>query len=196
MQPPEACDEDANRELRAMLFSILHLPPLPAVVCALEREDLTVLSTDHVTSSHSILASLVEWCAIMDNARLNNERLAAQMALQRAFNEQLRGLDLDGPIQDIYNFYCHHTRLWANCYTPLGKRLLFKPIEDVTVRDGVHSSMLSYAKAQYHHFKQGKEELQISDSLSYGDILRECARWSREWNDPEKTFNESAQGDE
>jgi hypothetical protein len=182
MQGEPTCEEDANRELRAMMFSLLHLPPLPAIVCALEREDNTVLSTDNAESSHSILASLVEWCAIMDNQKLNSERMMAQMALQNMFHDQLRGIDLDGPIESIYNFYCHHTRLWANCYTPLGNKLLFKPIEDIAVNDRVHSSMLSYAKAQYHHFKDGKEELQISDSLGYAEILRECAKWSREWN--------------
>lgn len=175
-------NEDANRELRSIMLSLLHLPPLPTVVTALDREDFTILNTDHTESSHTIIASLLEWMATLDNNRLNGERMMAQTALHNSFQEQLAKIDLDGPIEAIYNFYCHHTRLWVNCYTPAGNRLLFKPIESVCVGDNVHLAMLSYAKAQYHYFKDGNEELQICDKLSFADILRKCAEWSVAWN--------------
>jgi len=174
-------DEDANRELRSIMLSLLHLPPLPAVVLRVERDDGGVLSTDHAESSHTLIASLVEWHAVMDNSKFNRERMAAQATLQRIFHEQLAKLDLEGPIEAIYNFYCHHTRLWVNCYTPLSDKLLFKPLDSVCVDDKVHSNMLSYAKAQYHYLKDGKEELEISAKVSFADLLRKCAQWSREW---------------
>jgi len=174
--------EDANRELRSMMLSLLHLPPLPAVVSAMDREDCTILSTDHSESSHTVIASLLEWTAVLDNEQFNKERMLAQSALKNSFHEQLAKVDLAGPIEAIYNFYCHHTRLWLNCYTPLGNRLLFKPIESVCVGDKLHSNMLSYAKAQYHYFKDGNEELQICETLSFADILRKCAEWSVQWN--------------
>jgi hypothetical protein len=174
--------EDANRELRAMLFSLLHLPPLPAVMGLTDREDNTVLSTDHAESSHTLLASLIEWTAAMDNQRFNSERMFAQMLLQAQFHEELLRLDADCPPETLYNFYCHHTRLWVNAYTPTASRLLFKPLDSICVGDTVHRNMLSYAKAQYHHFKDGAEELEISDRLSFADVMRKCAEWSREWN--------------
>ena len=174
--------EDANRELRSMMCSLLHLPPMPAIVCSIDREDNTLLSTDKTESSHTLIASLIEWMAVMDNVKLNNERMIAQITLQKMFHAQLESLNLSGPIEDIYNFYCHHTRLWVNSYTPIGQNLLFKPIDTITVGDKIHSTMLSYAKAQYHLFKDGKEELSIDDSISYADVLRKCAQWSLEWN--------------
>jgi hypothetical protein len=172
--------EDANRELRAMMLSLLHLPPLPSVVAVVEREDNTVLSSDHPESSHTILATLIEWMAMMENARVNSERMVAQVVLQGRFYEELMELDLNGPGETIYSFYCHHTRLWANAYTPLGGRMFFQPVETIHVGDKVHGAMLDYAKAQYQHFKG--VELEICDTVSFVDLLRKCAEWSREWN--------------
>ena len=172
--------EDANRELRSVMFSLLHLPPLPAIVTAMEREDCTILSTDEAEPSHAILMSLVEWMAVMDNAKANSERMTAQVMLQAQFHAELAKLAPDVSDEAMYNFYCHHTRLWANAYTPLGRRMLFKPLDSISVGDKVHSLMLSYTKAQYQHFKEA--DLEISDRLSYIDMLRKCAEWSKEWN--------------
>ena len=184
-------DEDANRELRAMLLSLLHLPPMPAIVAVLDREDSTVLSTEHSESSHSILASLIEWTAVLDNTRLNNERMMAQTALQAQFHAELAKLAPDCSDEAVYGFYCHHTRLWANAYTPIANRMLFKPLDSISVGDKVHTSMLSYAKAQYHHLTDGREELKIADSLPYITILRKCAEWSREWERRAQESNDS-----
>lgn len=172
--------EDANRELRSMMLSLLHLPPLPAVVMAVERDDNVILSTDATEPSHTILASLIEWVAVMDNSRKNSERMLAQMGLQAQFHEALAKLPEDTSDEALYNFYCHHTRLWANAYTPLGNRMFFKPLDSIVVGDKVHTLMLSYAKAQYQHFAEA--ELEISEKISYIDMLRKCAEWSKEWN--------------
>jgi hypothetical protein len=172
--------EDANRELRSMMLSLLHLPPMPAIVTEMEREDNTVLSTDKEESSHTIFAALIEWMAVIDNARVNSKRMAEQVGLQVMFHESLAKLDLDCNGEALYNFYCHHTRQWANAYTPMGGRMLFKPLDSIHVGDKVHVAMVSYAKAQYQHFKEA--ELDISDKLPYIEILRKCAQWSREWN--------------
>lgn len=173
--------EDANRELRSIMLSLLHLPPMPAVVTMVERDGGSVMESDHSESSHTVIATLVEWHAVMDNSKFNNERMAAQAALQTTFHEQLAKVDLDGPIESIYSFYCHHTRLWVNCYTPIGNKLLFKPLDSVCAGDKVHSNMLSYAKAQYHYLKDGKEELEIHDRVPFAELLRKCAQWSVEW---------------
>lgn len=177
--------EDANRELRAMMMSLLHLPPLPSIMTHIDREDNTVLSTDKVGSSHNLLASMIEWVATIDNAAINNERLLMQIALQERFHQELDSLNLDGPIEPIYNFYCHHTRQWIYAYVPdidMVNKLIFKPLDSICAGDKIHGYMLSYAKAQYHYYKKGKEEADISEYASYGDILRKCAKWSREWN--------------
>ena len=188
--------EDANRELRSMMLSLLHLPPLPCIMTQLDGEDNTVLSTDQVGSSHTLLASIIEWAARMDNTAVNNERLIMQIALQERFHQELIDLNLDGPIETIYNFYCHHTRDWVYAYVPSAdtvNKLIFKPVDSICVGDKIHKHILSYAKAQYHYYKKGDDIPDIPDSLSFGDLLRKCAKLSREWNKEIKESNASVE---
>ena len=39
---------DDNRELRAMLFSVIHIPPLPSIVSRLDREDYSIVDDSAV----------------------------------------------------------------------------------------------------------------------------------------------------
>ena len=65
----------------------------------------------------------------------------------------------------------------------------------------MHAALLDYAKAHYHHFKNGNETLNIASTLSYSNILRKCAEWSKEWNadntpiDTQGSFENRAAGD-
>ncbi len=166
-----------------MLLSLLHLPPLPVTVNRIDREDNTILDDQHTESSHAILCNLIEWVAIMSNQALNNSRMIQQMPMQAQFHSELRNLDLDNITDEaLYNFFCHHTRLWFNFYTAQGDTVRFKPIDCVSPGNTVHGALLDYAKAQYHHFKEGNETLDIDSSLPFMSILRKCAEWSKEWN--------------
>jgi hypothetical protein len=173
---------DENRELRAMLLSLLHLPPLPVTVNLIERGDHTIIDDQHTESSHAIICNLIEWVAVMNVEALNNKRMREQMTLQARFHDELRDTDLSLSSEALYNFFCHHTRLWLNSYTPQGDTIRFKPLDCVSPGDRVHTALLDYAKAQYHHFKEGNETLDIDSSMPYCDILRKCAEWSKEWN--------------
>lgn len=173
---------DENRELRAMLLSVLHLPPIPVTVERVEREDNRVIDDQHTESSHAIICNLIEWMAIVNSQDINNKRMREQMTLQSQFHEELRKLETDIPDETLYTFFCHHTRLWLNSYTQMGDTIRFKPIDSVSAGDKVHSAMLDYAKAQYHHFKDGNESLDIDSSLPFINILRKCMEWSKEWN--------------
>ena len=183
LQGPPSLDpkiDGRRRQSRASLHDVLAAAlatdaAVPAIVCSIDREDRTLLSTDKTESSHTIFAALIEWMAVMDNVKLNNERMMAQITLQKMFHAQLESVNLSGPIEDKYNFYCHHTRLYVNSSALIGQSLLFKPIDAITVGDKIYSIMLSYFKAQYHLFKDKKEELSIDDSISYADVLRKCA---------------------
>jgi len=165
-----------------MLLSLLHLPPLPVTVNLVERDDNTVIDDRHTESSHAILCNLIEWMATMDVQSINNNRMRQQMTLQAQFHSELRALDPNATDEMLYNFFCHHTRLWLNSYTEQGNTIRFKPIDSVSPGDKVHAALLDYAKAQYHHFKEGAETLDIDSKLSFIKILRKCAEWSREWN--------------
>jgi hypothetical protein len=173
---------DENRELRAMLLSLLHLPPLPVTVNLVERGDHTIINDQHTESSHAIICNLIEWVAMMNVGTLNNKRMREQMSLQAQFHDELRNMDLSLSDEALYNFFCHHTRLWLNSYTSQGDSIRFKPLDCVSPGDRVHAALLDYAKAQYHHFKEGNETLDIESSLSFAQILRKCAEWSKEWN--------------
>jgi hypothetical protein len=165
-----------------MLLSLLHLPPLPVTVNLVERDDNTVINDQHTETSHAIICNLIEWMAAMDVQSINNKRMGQQMGLQASFQSELRSLDLNASDETLYGFFCHHTRLWLNSYTEQGNTIRFKPIDSVSPGDRVHTALLDYAKAQYHHFKQGEETLDIDSKLPFIKILRKCAEWSKEWN--------------
>jgi hypothetical protein len=172
---------DDNRELRAMLFSVIHLPPLPSIVSRLDREDNSVLDDSAVESSHSIIASMLEWTAMANNQDANNNRMTMQCMLHSQFKSDLLKLDpLSCPIDDLYNFYSHHTRMWINSYSTVGNMLRFKPLDYVLINDKSHQNMRGYTKAQYHLFTDGYESLDLEDHVSYADLLRKCAQWTKE----------------
>ena len=165
-----------------MLLSVIHLPPLPVTVERIEREDSRVIDDQHTESSHALICNLIEWMAIVNTQEVNNKRMREQMALQQQFHVELRNLDPSISDETLFTFFCHHTRMWLNSYTHMGDTIRFKPIDSVSVGDKVHSAMLDYAKAQYHHFKDGQETLDIDSALPFIKILRKCAEWSKEWN--------------
>lgn len=173
---------DENRELRAMLLSVLHLPPLPVTVNLVERDDNSIIDDQHTETSHAILCNLIEWMACMNIQALNNTRMRQQMALQERFHSELRAMDAKATDEALFAFFCHHTRLWLNTYTTQGDTIRFKPLDSVSPGDKVHAALLDYAKAQYHHFKEGNETLDIDSALPFPEILRKCAEWSKEWN--------------
>lgn len=182
---------DENRELRAMLFSVIHIPPLPSIVSRLDREDNSVVDDSAVESSHSIIASMLEWVAMANNHAANHNRMNMQCALLSQFRLDLCSLNpLTCPIADLYNFYCHHTRAWLNTYSKVGNMLCFKPLDYVLINDKTHQNMRGYTKAQYHLFTDGKECLELEDSVPYGELLRKCAQWTKE------TFEAKAAADE
>jgi hypothetical protein len=192
---------DENRELRAMLLSVLHLPPLPVTVNLVERDDNSIIDDQHTETSHSIICNLIEWMAVMDNQEHNMKRMMTQVSLQQRFQDELRKLPADITDEALFDFYCHHTRVWINSYTPLGDTIRFKPVDSVCRGDKAHSALLDYAKAQYHYLKEGKGTLLISDTLSYKDMLRNCTEWTKEWNldeisaDAECLFEKGASAD-
>jgi hypothetical protein len=184
---------DENRELRAMLFSAIHIPPLPSIVSRLDSEDDSVLDDSAVESSHSIIASMLEWTALANNQAANNTRMKMQCALFSQFKSDIRKLDpLNCPIADLYNFYCHHTRAWLNSYTKVGDMMRFKPLDYVLLNDKTHNNMKGYTKAQYHMFTDGTECLKLEDSVPYGELLRKCAQWTKETYEAEETKDQNS----
>jgi hypothetical protein len=172
---------DENRELRAMLFSVIHIPPLPSIVSRLDSEDMSVVDDSAVESSHSIIGSMLEWTAMANNQAANNNRMNMQSALLTQFRSDLNKLDLvKCPDADLYNFYCYHTRAWLNTYSTVGNMMRFKPLDYVLNNDKTHQNMRGYTKAQYHLFTDGKETLELEDSVQYPDLLRKCAQWTKE----------------
>lgn len=172
---------DDNRELRSMLFSVIHIPPLPAIVSKVDREDNTVLDDEAVESSHSIIGSMLEWTAMANNQAANENRMRLQCALMSRFKADLARINpAKCPAEDLYNFYCEHTRAWTNTYSKIGSSLCFKPLDYVLLNDKTHQNMRGYTKAQYHLFTDGKETLDLDDSVPYAELLRKVAMWTKE----------------
>ena len=172
---------DDNREIRSMLFSVIHIPPLPAIVSKVDRDDNTVLDDEAVESSHSIIGSMLEWTAMVNNQAANDARMRLQFGLMSRFKSDLARIDpAKCPAEDLYNFYCEHTRAWTNTYSKIGSSLCFKPLDYVLNNDKTHQNMRGYTKAQYHLFTDGKETLELEDSVPYAELLRKVALWTKE----------------
>ena len=184
---------DENRELRAMLFSVIHIPPLPSIVSRIDRDDMSVIDDSAVESSHSIIGSMLEWTAMANNQAANNNRMNMQSVLLTQFRSDLTKLDLvKCSAEDLYNFYCYHTRAWLNTYSTMGNMMRFKPLDYVLNNDKTHQNMRGYTKAQYHLFTDGKETLELEDSVQYADLLRKCAQWTKEAYAAETNITENS----
>ena len=172
---------DNNRELRSMIFCAIHLPPLPAVVARIDREDNTIMDSDAVESSHSIMGSMMEWSAMSNNEKANSARLVAQTSYFDKFKDEILNLDLNtcSP-EDLYDFYCRHTRHWLDTYSKVGNTLRFKPVDYVALGDKTHRNMQGYTKAQHCLFTGQRGELRLSETASYADMMRKCAQWTKD----------------
>ena len=170
---------DGNREIRAMLFSCLHLPPLPALMQQVECDEHRIIG-EGVESSHALIGNLIEWMGMARDHTQDGQRMAQQFEMLARFRGDISGLDL-GTCSDesLYELYCHHTRLWLGCYTKAGHATCFKPLDYVTNGDKFHRNMADYCKAQYHHFTEGRESLTLEASVPYRDMLRKCAEWTQ-----------------
>jgi len=169
---------DNNREIRAMLFSCLHLPPLPAVVSKVSRDDNVILEDD-VESSHTLIGNMIEWVALARDHSKDGERMLEQFALLAQFKEDLLKLDPNCTDEELYSLYCDHTRRWLGCYSRLGDGAFFKPLDYVAANDKIHRNMQDYCKAQHFHATDG-QTLKLEASVPYADMLRKCAEWMRE----------------
>lgn len=177
---------DQNRELRSMIFSVIHIPPLPSIVSKMDREDNTLLDDSAVESSHSIIGSMLEWTAMVSNQALNDKRMKMQRVSLDKFKSDMKNLDpINCPINDLYNFYCHYTREWLCTYSTLGNSMRFMPLDYVLMNDKTHENMRGYTKAQYHLFTDGNETLKLKDSVTFADLLRKCAQWTKEMYEAE-----------
>lgn len=178
-----------------MLFSVLHLPPLPTLVFAVDREDNTIIDNNAVESSHTIIASLIEWYAVMNDKDLNMKRMAKQVKCLNEFNAELQKLEPDCPAEDLYQFYVEHTRKWVETYFN-GYKMFFKNADFVVVGDKMHKTMLDYSKAQYWHFTDGAASLDISENVPYLELLKKCAAWAQEGQKQNQEDQEDTQTNE
>jgi hypothetical protein len=172
---------EANRELISSFFCVIHLPPLPVVVYRLDRDDSSVVDDSATESSHCIIGSMLEWVAMANNEKANNQRLLAQTNLFDQFKSELINLQLNTcPAGALYDFYCRHTRLYVNTYAAtMGEQLRFKPLEHIAQGDKMHKNMQGYTKAQHRIFNDGVG-LSLEDSTQYEELLRSCAKWMQE----------------
>ena len=168
-----------DRETKAMLFSVLHLPPLPVVVNLTDSEDHTLVVGEATESSHALLGNVLDFWTLARDYDKNMERMQAQVMCISNFRVELEQLDRDHnvktcAVEKIYELYCRHTRDWFTCYDKsLGNQLYTRPWDYVVVGDKVHKNMCDYTKAQFYHMSLGN--LKVDERVGYGELLRQCA---------------------
>ena len=164
-----------------MLFSVLHLPPLPALVHKVDEDDHSLVVGEKTESSHSLLGNMLDWCAVSQDHDKNMERMAAQVRCVNNFMNELMQLDSEVDLRTcninrIYDLYCRHTREWFWCYGKrMGDQLYTRPWDYVVVGDKVHKNMCDYTKAQFYHMTLGNSRVFVDEKTSYGELMRQCA---------------------
>lgn len=172
------------REIRSMIFSSLHLPPMPTVVQQIDRDDNSVIDHEAVQSSHDIIACLIDFAMANCSPQENNKRQMDQLLLHYQFYEHLDSIQNIDSItdEDLYQLYADHTRHWIRAYTKNRNNhfAAIKGYDYVAQNDKIHLQTIEYAKAQSLINSDGRCRLEVDTSVPYLSLLRMCAKYAKE----------------
>ena len=140
---------DSTQEVRAMILTALPLPPLPVVVQNLEDDGR--VGAELVQTSHDILSNLLLHACAMNDAKRNQERKRRQQEVLRSLVHHMCCRGQLQPIPELYETYCHHTRLHMSTYVPPEApplNIRFAPLASVCRGDPTHLRMCDYMAGQ------------------------------------------------
>lgn len=148
---PEGCrvesrPYDSTQEMRAMILAALPYPPLPVVVEGLDEDNR--VAGERVQTSHDLLANLLLHACAKNSAQENLERQRRQQGVLRSLVDHMCCRGQLQPVPELYETYCHHTRLHIATYTPTPLPLRFAPLASVCKGDPTHLRMCDYMAGQ------------------------------------------------
>lgn len=140
---------DSTQEIRAMILAALPYPPLPVIVERLDEDNRVCEGV--IQTSHDILANLlIHACAKRDKSQ-NAERKDKQTQVLRSLIDHMANRGQLQSIPELYDTYCHHTRLHVGTYLPPDSKqppLRFAPLASVCRGDPIHRRMCDYMAGQ------------------------------------------------
>ena len=190
---------DGLRELRAMAMLTLPVPPLPIMVHKeLIDERNAVDGTYHTSSSHDLVAHLLNVHAACNVTNINKRRkllqIAAHRKLLKRFDDFAQQQCRDSgenrspavpPVGTCYEFFCDFTREYVHALTtsdlehdsPANKYppdLRMIPVHDVDTKHPIYMQTLDFVKAQDVVFGRCTllpENSVPYDQMSYAELL-------------------------
>ena len=176
---------DGNREIRSMVMAALPLPPLPLLVYRELQGELSFVDSDHqVTSSHDLIAHMMNIACAVASSSINNSRMERQSSLMGDLFSTLDDfLDKNAHLQVPDEKWCyeaamHFTRLYIGTYLVRQDNDIRFLLDASAINEShrLHKMALEYQKAQdvlYGACMQPEKKL---EDMSYLQLVQHSFR--------------------
>ncbi len=132
-----------------MILAPLPLPPLPVIVERLDDDGR--VCEELLQTSHDLLSNLLLHACAKNSPADNDERKERQTGVLRSLVNHMANRGQLQSVPELYETYCHHTRLHACTYLPRdgkGPSMRFAPLASVCKGDATHRRMCDYMAGQ------------------------------------------------
>ena len=180
---------DSVAEMRTMILLSLPFPPLPIRVEKTDSLELSARGEDRDTTSHTLIAKVLNDAAERNDQGANARRLKRQMEIFQRFLHALGGGGFDADAKGLFTLYCDYTRLHIHTYFENAPPppVFFGRCEDVARGSPVHLKMCEYMAGQSILFGDKPPVARREyERKSYGSLLLMArARLGRMEDSPE-----------
>ena len=180
---------DSVAEMRTMILLSLPFPPLPIRVEKTDSLELSARGEDRDTTSHTLIAKVLNDAAERNDQGANARRNKRQMEVFQRFLHALGGGGFDADAKGLFTLYCDYTRLHIHTYFENAPPppIFFGRCEDVARGSPVHLKMCEYMAGQSILFGDKPPVARREyERKSYGSLLLMArARLGRMEDSPE-----------
>ena len=133
-----------------MILLSLPFPPLPIRVEKTDSLELSARGEDRDTTSHTLIAKVLNDAAERNDQGANARRNKRQMEVFQRFLHALGGGGFDADAKGLFTLYCDYTRLHIHTYFENAPPppIFFGRCEDVARGSPVHLKMCEYMAGQ------------------------------------------------
>ena len=137
---------DHTQEMRAMVLAALPYPPLPVLVEGLDDDNR--VAGEKTQTSHDLISNLLLHACAKNSVEENKQRQKKQQDILRSLIDHMCCRGQLQSIPELYETYCHHTRLHIASYTDTPLPLRFAPLASVCKGDPTHLRTCDYMAGQ------------------------------------------------
>ena len=168
--------QDGNREIRSMVMVSFPIPPLPLIVCKEMEDELSFVHADHaVTSSHDLVAHLINVTCVVASSAVNAQRMKRQKEIMDSFFDKIDSHreEVNHSEEWCYKAATEFTRIYTASYmqksTDVDMR--FVPASEIDRNHKVFRKMIEFQKAQdilYGAFSSGVN----LEQMTFGQLVQ------------------------